>query len=418
MRGERQAGVGGRVSAGRRRGALAYGSLALTALLACASLTLAALTWDTPYDFGVPAPRLVYLAVLGSAVALSAIGSLVLVRHPRHNVGRLFCALGPSIALTVLAQNYAVYGLLTRSEPLPGATAAAWFEYWSVFSCLTSGLALLFLLFPDGHLLTRRWRVAAWGTAAGLALFALGTVIEPATLQPPFEAYRNPFGIEGVKALGSVVLVVGFMLSLVSVAVAAVCLVLRLRRAGSVQRRQIAWLVYAGAIFAVAITLDIVLDNVPYASQAMAVASALALLGIPVAAGVAILRHRLYDIDVVVNRTLVYAASTALLAGAYLGLVLLLQLLFRPLLPGSGLAVALSTLAVAALFRPARDRVQAVVDRRFYRRKYDAARTVEAFAGRLRDEVDLDALLGELGAVVHDTVQPAHVSLWLREAGR
>jgi hypothetical protein len=196
-----------------------------------------------------------------------------------------------------------------------------------------------------------------------------------------------------------------------------VSLVVRFRRSRGVTRLQLKWLAMSGVLFALSMLVSTVLFLVGL-KTAGNVPVLLALSSVPIFAGEAMLRRRLYDIDVVINRTLVYALLTATLAAVYVGSVLLLQLALSSVTSDSSLAVAVSTLGVAALFRPARSRIQAVVDRRFYRRKYDAARTLEQFSARLREQVDLDSLGGELRAVVSETMQPAHVSLWLRGAGR
>ena len=274
------------------------------------------------------------------------------------------------------------------------------------------------LLFPDGRLPSRRWRAVAWfGTAA----FAVGVLArafgahELDTSAPGHHA--NPFALPGAAgdALGALIGPASIAYAL-AVLGAMAGLVVRLRRSRGVERLQLKWFAYVASLMLVALLLA-ALSLAVHGPAGDAVGSVgwgafllLVVFGLPAAMGASILRHRLYDIDVVINRTLVYGALTGTLGVTYLALVLLIGLTVGQ----SNVAIAVSTLAVAALFRPARARIQGAVDRRFYRRRYDATQTLEAFGGRLRDELDLEALGADLRRVVQDTVQPAHVSLWLR----
>jgi hypothetical protein len=399
----------------RVRAAAAYGGLAVAVGLAAAAVGFYVVTRSTHVDLaGVP--RLVDLAIGSVGVVFAAVGAVIAVRRPGNLVGWLFTGVGVFLSLTSLAEQFAVYAIIGRSRPLAGGALAAWFQSWSSLSALTFGVALLLLLFPNGRLLTRRWRVVAWAVAIGSLSFCSGYLIDPGRLNSPFSSVDNPLGIAAAEGVARVLIPIGFFLALISIIAAAISQVLRYRRAGGLERQQIKWLGSAGALLATALLATLFFDGVSDAAEGVAFGLTIAtLLAIPLAAGMAILRYRLYEIDVVINRTLVYGSVTALLAGTYVGLVLLFQLALRPVTGGSGLAVALSTLAVAALFRPARNRVQEFVDRRFYRHKYDAERTLQAFAARVRDEVDLEALRAELTAVVAQTMQPVRVSLWLRD---
>jgi hypothetical protein len=346
------------------------------------------------------------------SLAYACVGAVVAARVPENPIGWMFCATGLAFGLTMLSYEYARYGLYATAQPLVGASAAAALPGEPASGLL--GLTLLF--FPDGHLPSHRWRPAAATLFVAIVLLAVTDVLRPGRLDEPFATVSNPLGVPGWRRAMDVVNVGGWLLVVVGTAAAAVSVAVRLRRARGVERQQLKLVLAVGVVVAAATALDMTSWGVwPHGDLQIRIGLiGLAFAAFPVAAGVAILRYRLYDIDVVINRTLVYGALTATLAAAYLGSVLLLQVVLQPLTENSSLAIAASTLAVAALFRPARSHIQALVDRRFYRRRYDTQRTLEAFAGRLRDEVALDALSTELRDVVTDTMQPAHVSLWLR----
>jgi hypothetical protein len=338
-------------------------------------------------------------------VGFALVGALVASRRPRNPIGWIFCAGAVAFSLAGISEAYAIYTLF--AEPgslLGGGDTAAWFSVWVWVLGGVPLVALFPLLFPTGRLLTRRWRVAARAAVASGFFLVVGIALSPGEFDD-LPQVENPYGIGG--AAGDVFAAfqaLGWLLLVGSMIAAATSLVLRFRRSHGIERQQIKWVAAAGVVLVVSFLMWEVWEGM----------APLGILALVVAAGIAILRYRLYDIDVVINRTLVYGALTATLAAAYLGSVLLLQLSLRPLTESSNLAIAASTLAVAALFRPARARIQAGVDRRFYRRKYDAQRTLEAFSARLRDQVDLGALNSELSAVVRETLQPDHVSLWLR----
>jgi hypothetical protein len=384
------------------------------ALGALATLLLAAI----PAERLPREDRLDALDVLFSLafVAYAAVGALIAAKHPRNAVGWLFCAFGLLFPVVGVLWSYATYGLYGTVGGLPGQAAAAWVYAWSVeFMFLV--LTLLILLFPDGRFLTPRWRRVGLAAVATAIAVGLAIAFDPGPLYT-FDKISNPLGIDAAGGVLETIIGIGPVTSTLLLIAAGASLVLRYRRAEAIERQQIKWLA-AGAALAVILiaifgTLELTVETDRGVAEVVTSVLALLSLGvIPVAAGIAMLRHRLYDIDVVIRRTVVYGALTATLVGAYLSSVLLLQL---ALSPESDIAIAGSTLAVAALFQPLRNRIQGVVDRRFFRSRYDAERTLEGFGTRLRDEVDLDALGQELCGVVAQTMQPAHVSVWLRES--
>jgi len=343
-------------------------------------------------------------------ITFAGVGTLIASRHPDNAIGWIFLWAAVTAGIAALAGAYANHWVDSRDGPaLLGKTAALYGDLsWIPWILVPS--TFLLLLFPDGRLLSRRWRPVAWCAAAAIGGLFVAGVLHAGHMEDRPQL-TNPYGVESplIDALQGL----SFFLMAVGIVGSVASLILRFRRARGEQRQQIKWLAFAGALAGTCVIVFTPLYDV-VGEDVANVAIMLGVLGLPLAAGVAILRYRLYDIDVVINRALVYGVLTATLAAAYLGCVLLLQLLLSGITGDSGIAVAGSTLAVAALFRPARARIQEVVDRRFYRRKYDAAQTLDRFGAQLRDEVDLGALRAELRSVVVDTMQPAHVSVWLR----
>jgi hypothetical protein len=268
------------------------------------------------------------------------------------------------------------------------------------------------LLFPDGRLPSPRWRPVAWCAGLGITGFVVGYALDAGPLAD-FPQIVNPYGVD--SPLVRVVQVAAALVIVGSMVASAVSVIVRARRAGRVERQQIKWLAYGGVV-AVGTSLVAALISIWSVTLSILLTN-LALLGLPIFTGVAIVRHRLYDIDLLINRTLVYGVLTGTLVLVYFGGVATAQAIFRTLTGQEQqpqLAVVVSTLVIAALFNPLRRRIQGFIDRRFYRRKYDARKTLEAFSAKLRDETDLDALSDDLVGVVRETMQPAHVSLWLR----
>jgi hypothetical protein len=350
---------------------------------------------------------------VGLALGFSAfmiMGALIVAHRPSNAIGWMFSAIGLLAYTALLAVGYATYVYVTGPGSLPGATLAAWYGSWPWYP--TIALALIFtpLLFPTGRLLSPRWRPVAWlagaATAGLMVLGALGPELDLDRNQ----TIANPIGVAWAESPQESMVDTTLSVLLVGSGLAAAgSLVLRFRRSRGEERQQLKWFTYAVAL----LPLFVLADFLPGSGGSLL--SAVPLVLLPVAVGIAILRYRLYDIDRLINRTLVYGLLTALLLGVYAAVVLVLGQVFGGIRgePPSWV-VAGATLAVAALFQPARRRIQAVVDRRFNRRKYNATKTVEAFSLRLRDEVDLDALSTELLAVVDQTIQPTRASLWLR----
>jgi hypothetical protein len=367
------------------------------------------------------------------SLAFPTVGALVASRRPENPIGWIFCGTGLLYGVQAFASGYADYARLGHTGSLPGEELMDWISGWIGVPVLPLAGVLLVLLFPNGKLLSRKWQPVVWMAACGSAMLALGAALDPGSLlfQPTFD---NPLGFGGdigklgpsasrpadpkINAGGVVEILVrvGFFFVLVSWLFAVAAMITRMDQARGAERQQLKWFVYTVVLLVVGFLAALLGFGQHSVAWNLGIA---AFNFLPIAAGIAILRYRLYDIDVVINRTLVYGVLTAALALVYVASIVLLQGLFRALTGGnSQLAVVASTLAIAALFVPLRRRVQAFIDRRFYRRKYDIATTLQAFNVRLRNDVDLDSVADDLVEVVNETMQPTHVSLWLRPPER
>jgi hypothetical protein len=383
-------------------------------LWALAMLGLAVVPWMDRLTIRAGRPDLVqwqgaaFAAVLGHLTA-TTVGAVLASRRPRHPVGWLLLGFALSLTAAGVIASYVAYGLLARPGALPAAHAVARF-YLATGPAALALLSFVLLLTPTGSLPSPRWRWWAWGTAATPVVLVLVAPVAPGRFDPRLLVTSSPFSD---RALGGVLLIANqaaLAVTTLAVAVAAASLLVRFRRARGIEHQQLRWVMLAAALMllaapvvliAIALGIPVLLEWAP----------AVWVVGLPVAVGAAVLRYRLYDLDRIISRTLAYGLLTLLLGGGYALVVLGLgQLLGRD----SPLVVAAATLAVAAVFQPARRRIQGVVDRRFNRRRHDAARIIEGFGIRLRDQVDLDTLTADLLAVVDQTMQPTQASLWLR----
>jgi hypothetical protein len=391
---------------GRTAAWLAWTACALSLALTALTVLLIVLLFrsDTPIYY-------YWLETSMVAVGYSVVGAIVASRLPESPIGWLFCAIGLIFGVSHFSAEYAAYALVAPSRSLPAGEVLAWLTSW-VWVFGLGLIVFLDLLFPTGRLPSARWRWFARFTAIALLPAAILGALSPGLILSSI--LINPLGIEVLPNVSRAI--EAFMYALI--VVGASSMLARLRQAGRIERQQIKWFAYATAV---AIS-GVILKNTVYPAVGVTwvwwvglVLTTVGVVSSPVAMGIAIFRYRLYQIDIIINRTLVYGSLTAVLAAVYLSGVVLLQYAFRALSgEGSQLAVVASTLIIAALFIPLRRRIQGFIDRRFYRRKYDARKTLEAFSAQLRNQTDLEALSDDLVGVVRETIQPAHVSLWLR----
>ena len=388
---------------------VAWGLLAVFGAIFVATNALAAANGD------LRAQHLVETVPLWLAFsAFMVVGALIVAHRPGNRIGWIFSAIALLAAGGGLAETYARYAYETRPGSLPGAIVATWFAWSSWYPTVALAVVFTPLLFPTGRLLSPRWRPVAWLAGAVTAAVVALAVLQPTFVLESGRTVDNPIGVAAAanpdQSTAGTVLTSVLMLSVLA---AFTSLILRFRRSRGEERQQLKWFTYAAAL----VPFVALGEVLPEAVANLLFAALTAFL--PIAAGIAILRYRLYEIDRLINRTLVYGVLTALLGLIYVGAVLVLgQLAGAVGAKTPSWVIATATLIVAAMFQPARRRIQAAVDRRFNRRKYNAVKTVEGFSARLRDEVDLDTLSTELLAVVDQTMQPARSSLWLRPTGQ
>ena len=347
------------------------------------------------------------------ALLFTPMGAVVASRRPRNVIGWIYCAIGLLAGVQFLAQEYAVFVLIGRPGSLPGGEWAAWLQNWLWVPAAALYLMFIPMLLPEGRLPSPRWRPVAWFFAAVTALLIVSIAVQPGRLQN-FYPVVNPLGGSGAPEFWTVYGNIGLGLLDLCILAAAASLIWRVRRAGAVERQQLKWLAFAFAVGGALISLGALLPALAAPLLLAAVA------GMHATTGIAILRYRLYDLDVVVNRAVVYGLLTAALAGLYFGFVVVLQGLAVALTgqQRSELVTVVSTLAIAALFNPLRYRIQRVIDQRFFRRKYDADKALARFGRAVRDDTsgDLEQINADLMQVVDETLEPASVSIWLRPA--
>ena len=371
-----------------------------------------------------------HLLLYGPFLAFPIVGALIASRRPHNPIGWICLAVGLLWMLGGLSEQYTSYGIAKPGSVPYLATIVALIQWMWIIPVGLLGTYLL-LLFPDGMLPSSRWRPLAWLSGAVMGLLGVDSVLAPGPLTD-LEGVRNPFGLEGALWLVDAGIVL-LLLFVTCILASAISLVSRYRRSGGEVREQIKWIALAGAFVGLLAFLTTTLGllivpevmsgvggSLPLWLQLLIYVMNLSFAGVPVAIGLAVLRYRLYAIDLIINRALVYGSLTVTLIALYFGAIVVLQRVFVALTGQEQqpqLAIVVSTLAIAALFDPLRRRIQSFIDRRFYRRKYDAAKTLAAFSTRLREETDLDSLTDEVLGVVRETMQPEHASLWLRRHG-